>query len=535
MTAASNRHRILIVEDNAGDARLVREALREGLQDGPDVIWVRNLADAIQHLSALIPDAVLVDLDLPDSDGLHTLREVCRHAPRSAVIVMTGLDDEAVAMQTLREGAQDYLLKGELDHRGLRRAVRYARERKEAEVALQDVSEQLLQSQRMEAIGRLAGGIAHDFNNLLTVIDGYARLLLETTPEDDPAHHDLAAIHTAAERAAQLTQQLLAYSRKQVMQPRVISLGEVVSAMCPMLQRTLGEDIALNVVCDDTGSRIEADPSQIEQVVMNLAVNARDAMPRGGELTIKCTDVILDTAAVRKHPEVSTGSYAQMTVTDTGCGMDPTVVTLIFDPFFTTKPFGQGTGLGLSTVYGIVKQSRGHVLVDSTLGKGTTITVLLPLTTRAVDAAAGSPTGKLPPGGNETLFLVEDERDLLSMLEEFLCRLGYTVHTARTGHDALTVFKPNADAIDLVVSDIVLPDMTGPELCEGLRSMRADLHVLFMSAYPGDTIAKRGLASPDSPFLSKPFTPAALGHSIRKLLDDDASRPRRRAAEPNAP
>ncbi|MCE9614216.1 MAG: response regulator [Lentisphaerae bacterium] len=520
MELVVQRLNVLVVEDNDGDARLLQEALREAAPTPVTMSRTTSLKAARDYLAVQTPDAILLDLHLPDSQGLDTLRRLAQETPRTPIIVLTGLNDESVAAQALREGAQDYLLKGELETRLLLRAIRYAMERKENAVVLRDVQEQLLQAQRMEAVGRLAGGIAHDFNNLLTVIQGYARLLLDTLPAHNATRHDISAIAQAADRAARLTQQLLAYSRKQVLQMRVLDLDVVVKGMAQLLQRTLTETITLSVSAAPDLGQVEADASQIEQVVVNLAVNARDAMPAGGRLMIACENIVIDSAWVKRHPEVQPGAYVQLAVTDTGVGMPPTVAQHVFDPFFTTKPFGQGTGLGLSTVYGIVKQHRGHIWVYSEPGHGTTFKIALPRADRpARSSDAGAPAPAAPARGTETLLLVEDETDILNMLLTYLKGLGYRVLAAPTAQQAMQLMDTHHKVIALIVCDVVLPDLSGPELYEGLRAINPDLRILFMSAYPGDAILQRGLIAADTPFIGKPFTPEALSRRIRDVLD----------------
>ncbi len=512
---------VLVIEDNDGDARLIHEALRDLPATPITLHRAITLQAGLEFLGRNLPDAVLVDLNLPDSQGLDTLRKVCALAPHTPVIVLTGLNDESMAVTALREGAQDYLSKGELDARLLLRAIRYAMERKENEALLRDVQSRLVQAQRMEAVGRLAGGIAHDFNNLLTVIQGYARLLQDSQPPESDTHRDLAAIATAADRAASLTQQLLAYSRKQVMQLRVIDLGSLVQTIEPQLRHTLRDNITLTITLAPDLGQVEADPGQIEQVVSNLTANARDAMPAGGSVMIACANVTVSDDWASRHPELRSGEYVQFSVTDTGIGMPASVVQHVFDPFFTTKPFGQGTGLGLATVYGIVKQHHGHIWVYSEPGQGTTMTVVLPRVNQAITLAP-EPTAPATRG-SETLLLVEDDPETLTMLRISLKNLGYTVLTAQTAHAALQLMRHHENTVSLLVSDIVLPDLSGPELYEGLRGGRPDLKALFMSAYPGEAILQRGMITSGTPFISKPFTAAALAQRIRDVLGNQST------------
>ncbi len=517
------RVRVLVVEDNDGDARLIAEALRDARAPAVDLDRRTSLAACTDYLQSFAPDAILLDLHLPDGDGLPLLCAVNRLAPHTPVLILTGqVDDGATASLALREGAQDFLLKDEFDTPILMRAIRYAMERKENESRLRDVQEQLLQAQRMEAIGRLAGGIAHDFNNLLTIVQGYARLMQETTPADHPHTQDLNAIIAAADRATTLTKQLLAYSRKQVMQMRVVDLATIVQSMEDLLRRTLGEDVTLLFRRDETPGLVEIDPRQFEQVILNLAVNSRDAMPRGGQLRLECRAVTLAEPDVRQHPEVRPGDYIRLEVADTGTGMEESVLNHIFDPFFTTKPFGKGTGLGLSIVYGIVKQSRGHVWAESKPDHGTSIFILLPRVDR-ITVSPSIPNNSPVTGGHESILLVEDEQEILDLLRTSLERLGYHIRVARSGREAMRLMNAATDSPDLAIMDIVLPDLSGPELFEGLRAVKPDLLALFMSAYQGDTITARGILPPDSLFISKPFTPDDLARRIRDALDHQAA------------
>ena len=518
MNQSSTHLRVLVIEDNDGDARLLQEALRAGSATAVELERARTLTEGLARLDGPPPDAVLLDLNLPDSQGMETLRRVCTRAPRTPVIVLTGLHDESAAIEALRQGAQDYLLKSELDERLLPRAIRYARERKETEVLLRDMQDQLLQSQRMESVGRLAGGIAHDFNNMMTVIQGYARMMLETLPNDSVHRNDVEAIATAADRAVTLTRQLLAYSRKQVMQLRVINAGELLHAIEDTLRRLLRPDMILTLTSPPDLGQVEADPSQIEQVILNLAANARDAMPKGGNLTISCSNITLDAPWAQRHFALRPGEYVQIAVTDTGAGMTDDIAQKIFDPFFTTKPFGEGTGLGLATVYGIIRQHNGHVWVYSEPGHGTTMKVVLPRLNRGMSSRASAAAPQATSAGSETLLLVEDEPEILTMLGKSLQGLGYTVLTAGNGRAALTLMQQHSHAVSLLITDIVLPDLAGPELAEGLRGIQPTLHVLFMSAYPGDAVVARGLIAPDAPFICKPFTPEALARRVRDVL-----------------
>ncbi|MEO8053882.1 MAG: ATP-binding protein [Acidobacteriota bacterium] len=375
------------------------------------------------------------------------------------------------------------------------------------------------QASRMEAVGQLAGGIAHDFNNLLTAILGYAQLLSER-PLGEAALSEVSEISRAAERAASLTGQLLAFSRQQVQKIAVFVLNDVVSGTESMLARLLGEDVRIRKELAPGLGRVKADPGQIEQVLVNLAVNARDAMPKGGTLRIETRDVDLDEAYVGVHLAGMPGPYVMLAVSDDGCGMDPATLARIFEPFFTTKPVGKGTGLGLATVYGIVKQSGGFVWVYSEPGQGSTFRIYLP---RVEDPASkqrdsGTPR-RTPPRGTETVLLVEDDDAVRRFARTVLERSGYTVYEASSGAEAVKVARPNAPKIGIVVSDVVMPEMSGMVLKRRLEGLGVKAPVLFISGHPADAVAMRGVETEGAAFLQKPFTHGDLLFKVRRVLD----------------
>ena len=388
-------------------------------------------------------------------------------------------------------------------------------ERKQAEAALRESEERLRQSQKMEAVGRLAGGIAHDFNNLLTAITGYSRLLLQQTGERSPFRHDLEEIHAASERAASLTRQLLAFSRKQILQPQVLDLNEVITGVNQMLRRLIGEDIELLTRPTPGLHRVRADPGQIEQVLINLAVNAREAMPQGGTLTIE---------TFNSEPKALNGAppkarYACLRVTDTGCGIDPAIQPRIFEPFFTTREPGKGTGLGLSTVYGIIEQSGGHITVSSAPGQGASFTIYLPVIDETGEKPGIAARVSEMPGGSETVLLVEDEKIVRDLVSQTLRLSGYHVLEAGSGPQALELCQRYAGPIHLLLSDVVMPQMNGLKLAEHLKSSRPDLKLLFMSGYTEDRITLHGLSTASLKLLQKPFTPELLTSRVREVLD----------------
>ncbi|HEV7745398.1 MAG TPA: PAS domain S-box protein [Pyrinomonadaceae bacterium] len=392
-------------------------------------------------------------------------------------------------------------------------------ERKRVEEALQASEEQLRQSQKLEAVGQLAGGVAHDFNNLLTVITGYSDLTLKKLAQGDPARGNVEEIKKAGERAASLTRQLLAFSRKQVLQPKVLNLNAIVSDVDKMLRRLIGEDIDLLTILEPGLGKINADPGQIEQVVLNMVVNARDAMPLGGKITIETSNVYLDNEYGRSHTAIRPGNYVMLAFSDTGTGMDAATQAHIFEPFFTTKGQGKGTGLGLSTVYGIVKQSEGNVWVYSEVGQGTTFKVYLPRVDDAAPIETDSETAVNMKRGRETVLLAEDEEPVRRLTKTILESNGYQVLEAMSGAQALSIYKDHAGPVNLIVTDVVMPRMGGRELAESLKTLSPKIKVLYVSGYTDDAIVRHGLLDQKMAFLQKPFTPDALLRKVREVLD----------------
>jgi len=377
---------------------------------------------------------------------------------------------------------------------------------------------QLLQSQKMESVGRLAGGVAHDFNNLLTVITGYGDLLARDLEPGHPGLHRLEQIRKAAERAATLTRQLLAFSRKQVLEPKVLDLEAVVADVEQMLHRLIGEDVQFVTVSGGGLGRVRADQGQIEQVIVNLAVNARDAMPNGGKLIVETRNVELDESYLRHRPDARLGPHVLLAVSDTGQGMSAETLSHAFEPFFTTKELGKGTGLGLATVYGIVRQSGGHVTIYSEPGRGTTCRVYLPrLGEDHDDAAPAAPAGDAP-GGTETILLVEDEAPVRALAREILESAGYQVLEGATPEEALAAASSHAGPIHLVLTDVILPGVSGRQLAAALRSSRTEARVLFTSGYTDDAISHHGILEPGVSFVQKPFTAAVLLRKVREVL-----------------
>ena len=636
--------KVLLVEDNVADARLVTELLRDVAASTISLTHAGRLHQALAYLKEEGFNLILLDLSLPDSQGLETFATAHAEAPEAPIVVLTGLRDEDVAARAVRDGAQDYLVKGQVDGPLLYQSIRYAverhrfeetlrasearyrglihasiqailiqvggvvrlgnpalasllgyetpdqclgrsiwsfvapeerdvvaghmharlaglpapsrfecrivtrdgesvwvdcsvttvpwdgetailatmvdiSERKRAEEALRLSEEQLRQAQKMEAVGRLAGGVAHDFNNLLTVISSYSELLLQDVGSRDPVvRADLQEIRNAATTASSLTRQLLAFTRQQVLQPRVLAINEVVGSSVNLLKRLLGEDIAIHIELDAGGPRIKADAGQLEQVLINLAVNARDAMPDGGNLTIETTVMQFDWDYDGPLAPVVPGRYAVLTVTDDGVGMSDETQRRVFEPFFTTKELGKGTGLGLSTVYGIVKQCGGFVRVQSDLGRGTKFTIYMPVADGPDRPEVARPRAD-NLSGIETLLLVEDAAAVRAVMRRSLERFGYTVVEAPDGQTALVHAARSAAVIDLLVTDLVLPAMSGRQLAARLRETRPDLPVVYMSGHTDDVVLRSGDLEKRATFLQKPFTTEALVRAVREMLD----------------
>src|SRR3989454_2815827 len=507
--------RILYLEDNPRDADLVRARLTgEGMDC--EIVCVETDTDFASAVEQGGWALIISDFTLPSYDGMSALALARTKCPDVPFIFFSGTVGEEAAIDALKRGAIDYILKQRPARlvSAVKRALQEAQEKAERK----QLEQQLRQAQKMEAIGQLTGGIAHDFNNMLTVILGYSELLLKSLPTDAPLRDDVEQVKEAGERASLLTKQLLAFSRKQVLQPKVLDLNTVLTNMDRMLQRLIGEDIALVAVPAPGLWHVYADPSQIEQVMMNLAVNARDAMPNGGKLTIETANVQLDDAYAHQHGPVQPGSYVMLAVSDTGCGMDRETQARIFEPFFTTKEPGKGTGLGLSTVYGIVKQSGGYVWVYSEVGRGTAFKIYLPRGEGAVETVEPGVAPARTVRGSEMILLVEDDRAVRVLARSTLQAHGYTVLEAHHGKHALQVYEQHAGPIHLLVTDVVMPEMSGRELADRLKPSRPNMKVLFMSGYTDKAIVHHGELDPGAAFLQKPFTPDALARKVREVL-----------------
>ena len=511
----SQRTQLLLIDDNPADVLLVREALQETHSESLtfELQWVDRLQRALQHIAEKRTDLVLLDLSLPDTQGLATMKRFQAQAPDIPVVVLTGRRDEGTALEALKMGAQDYIIKDELHGKLLTRAIRYALQRTQERKRFES---QLFQAQKMDALGRLAGGVAHDFNNLLMIILGHAELHLSELPADSPSRRHLLPIITAADRATALTRQLLAFSRKSANRPQVINVGNALLDLGKMLRRLIDERIEIAITTAPGLGCIKMDPTQIEQVIMNLAINARDAMPNGGKLTIDASNATIGEVDRQWQNPIEPGEYVLITVTDTGTGMDEETRQKIFEPFFTTKPTGEGTGLGLAMVYGIVTQNGGHVWLYSEKNCGTTFRVYLPRVldqSRSVRRQSSQPVRK----GTETILVVEDDQNLRSLVNGLLTEWGYTVLLASDGEQALKISREYAGRIALVITDMIMPGMGGQELIQRIRHHRPDTRYLCMSGYPFETALQN--SSIDANFyLQKPFPPSQLSALLRKVF-----------------
>jgi PAS domain S-box-containing protein len=388
----------------------------------------------------------------------------------------------------------------------------------------QMLEEQLRQAQKMEAVGRLAGGVAHDFNNLLTVITGYSQMSMEETAVGSSLYEHAQQVYEASQRAAALTRQLLAFSRQQVLQPQVVSLNKILESMQKMLSRLIGEDIRVRTVCSKELALVKLDPAQIEQVILNLAINARDAMPKGGQLTLETDRAELDETYSKDHPWVKPGTYMRLTVSDNGIGMDEKTQARIFEPFFTTKEVGKGTGLGLSMVYGVVKQSGGHIMVYSEPGHGTTFKLYFPVVEKIDE---GLRQDKLKAAaqrrGEETILIVEDDQALRMLAKNILANQGYTVLAAQNPDEVREICKTQGNKIDLLLTDVIMPQMSGKDVAQMCTATIPKLKVLYMSGYTSDVIMHHGVLEEGLAFLQKPFTPVSLTAKVREVLDGSSA------------
>ncbi len=509
---------ILHLEDDPDDAELVQSALKaEGITCA--ATCVHNRHDFVAALERGGIDLILSDFTLPAFDGLTAIATARARWPDLPVILVSGTLGEELAVDSLKSGATDYVLKDHLFR--LAPAVRRAMQEVEERDERRRLEAQFIEAQKMEVIGLLASGVAHDFNNILAVIIGYSDLMASDLGPDSPLQKYTEEIRHASERAAGLTRQLLVFCRKQTVQPVVLDLNDVVRDLDKMLRRLIDENIEMTIIPGKQIGRVKADSGHVGQVLMNLVVNARDAMPNGGKLTIATNNVELDENYARTHTGVIPGDYVMLSVSDTGTGMTEEVKALLFEAFFTTKPMGKGTGLGLATCQTIVNQSGGHIDVYSEVGKGTTFKIYFPRIAQPLDIVARSTQNGPLPRGTETLMVVEDEPSVRHLACGVLQSQGYEMLSASNGQDALHVAREHKGSpIRLVVTDVIMPLMGGKVMAEWLKITYPDLKILFTSGYTDDAISHHGVLEAGVEFLPKPYTPASLVRKVRELLDE---------------
>jgi len=506
--------KLLVVEDSEADAELLALAIRKG---GYDVNYKR--VDTREQLRLSLVDSwdlVVSDHSMPGFSGVAALSMVREKCPEVPFIFVSGTIGEDIAVDAMRIGAQDYIMKGNLTRLipAIERELREAKNRAEHK----KTELRMHQLEKFEAIGKLAGGIAHDFNNVIGAIMGWAELGAEEVAENTRAAKFFQNIRAQSERAAGLTRQLLAYARRQTLEPRIVNLNQMIGETTALLQKVIGEQIEMKLVLAPDLQTTRADPSQMEQVLMNLCFNARDAMPDGGQLLIETHNVELDETYTQRHEYARPGHYVGMSVSDTGIGMDTATMNRIFEPFFTTKEVGRGTGLGLATAYGIVKQHDGLIEVYSEPGKGSMFRVYLPMVSGAAHSKADGVEDAVR-GGTETILVAEDHAGNLEMVDEILRKLGYQVILAKDGEEAVEKFCESHNRIAMLLLDVVMPRMGGPEAYERIHRIKPDVPVIFSSGYSEESARLASLAEQGAVLMQKPYGPKTLARKIREVLD----------------
>ncbi|MBZ5724743.1 MAG: response regulator [Acidobacteriia bacterium] len=516
--ATSQPLRVLFIGESGAEA-VAAELQRGGYQ--PDIEQVQTEGQLEAALAGPW-DIAISDFAVGDFGALAALRLIQDKALDLPLIVVSGRIRDSEVLSVLKAGAADHLTRGNLMrlNAAVERELRAAKMRRDR-IGLE---EQFRQAQKMEAVGRLAGGVAHDFNNLLTVITGYSDLLLADRGLHDRQRTALEEIRRSAERGGMLTHQLLAFSRRQPLEPRTVHINELVFQIEKMLHRLIGEDIELVTIPAAPQDAVHADPGRLEQVIMNLVVNARDAMPGGGKLTIETGTVNLSESLSARQLGVEPGRHVTISIADTGTGMDAETQSHLFEPFFTTKNPGRGTGLGLATAYGIIRQSGGAITVFSELGQGTTARIYLPLAEDKTEARAPQAAAPETLTGAETILLVEDEARVRKLIAGILTARGYQVLEAPRGDEALRLCHTHEGAIDLAVVDVVMPEMSGPGLARECVSLRPQMRVLYISGYTDEAMVHHGVAPSGAAFLQKPFLPGALLSKVREVLDSRRNR-----------
>ena len=534
------KHVLLAVDDKPDNLYVLESLVAEHLPDC-ELVKATSAEEGLTVAREQDLEGAVVDVQMPGMSGI----EMCRWLKREertadvpVILITAHRTDAALKAEGLQAGADDFLtkpidnvelvakIKVMLRIKSTEDALRAMNAQLEERVAqrtqeLREREEQLRQSQKLEAIGRLAGGVAHDFNNILTGIKGYARFAQGEMEEGTRSYGDIAEVLGLADKATELTRQLLAFSRRQTLKPVVTNVNALISNLLKMLERLIGEDIDMRFVPALFVRNVNVDPGQIEQVLMNLVVNARDAMPKGGKLVIETADVMLCEAYASAHVGVKPGMYSMISVSDTGCGMDRATRERAFEPFFTTKEVGRGTGLGLSTAYGIVKQHGGNIWVYGEPGQGTTFKVYLPSVAEGVEVEAAEASQEESPRGTETILLVEDDGAVLAVGERMLRAQGYEVLTASCPAEAKEVESQHDGRLNLLLTDVVMPGSSGRVLFDDLREKRQDLKVLYTSGYTDAGIVHHGVLDPGTPFLQKPFTAERLRRTVREVLDGD--------------
>jgi two-component system cell cycle sensor histidine kinase/response regulator CckA len=507
--------RVLVVEDSEDDCMLLVRTLKK---EGYDVKHQR--VDSADKLLANLHrenwDIVISDFSMPGFTGTGALELVRKNGLDVPFVFVSGTIGEETAVDAMRRGAQDYVMKGNLKRLlpAIQRELREYQLRREHK----EIEKRMRQLEKFEAIGRLAGGIAHDFNNVIAAIMGWAELGLDEVQPDTRASRFFQQIRNHSERAAGLTRQLLAFARRQILEPQNLDLNQVTRETSVLLEKLLSEQIELEMHLASDLKTIRADRSQIEQVLMNLCVNARDAMPKGGKLTIETSNAELDEEYCRNHICDHPGSYVRVSVSDTGTGMDAATVERIFEPFFTTKEVGKGTGLGLATAMGVITQHGGSIDVVTELGRGTTFHVFLPVSTRAAEANDSRQEAPVA-GGNETVLVVDDHDGVRETTREILQKLGYRIIVAKDGQEAVREFTNHAAEVSLVILDVVMPKLSGPDAYDRILEIRRDVPVIFTSGYSDEVPSLTPMLGARAILLQKPYTPKLLGQKIRELLD----------------
>ncbi len=519
--ATDNRlMKVLLVDGNEHDRVTIRELLSEIEGRRYDLEWVRAYDAALETIQRDHHDVCLIDYHLGERNGLEFLRDAILLGCQTPFILLTGEGDRQVSAEAMKAGATDYLVKNQIEATLLERAIRYSVDRSRLERERAKLEQQLRHSQKMEAVGQLAGGIAHDFNNLLTAILCYAEIGVAMTVAGSQLMTQFQEIRKAAQRATDLTSQLLAFSRRRTARPRLFDLNDLILSTHTMLRRLIGEDIEVVTIAAPELGPVKVDPGQVEQVLINLAINARDAMPNGGKLTFEAENAVLDEDYASRHADAAPGEYVMLAVSDNGTGMTKEVGSRIFEPFFTTKEEGKGTGLGLSTCYSVVRQHGGHISVHSEPGQGTTFRIYLP---RADGVSTSQPHRSYSEGiprGKESVLLVDDEETVRSMAAIVLREQGYTVFEAENGSHALRIVEESdGDGFDLLLTDVVMPLMGGRELAKHIKAKNTHTKILYTSGYTDAILTRRGGLDPEAEFIPKPFTPDSLARRVRRVLD----------------